>query len=527
MGSFERKDLRICMLRCTDLINILRAYPDLYPIQDGANHVLSTLFRVVVRTVPSDAEIHTLSVYDQEILVKALKTCSSLLAEVSKVLTAYAPIDALCLDEKTKSVILNEVVCRYALQEDLKKLALALFAPHISMNQRKGSWTVMLHKVQAHRDTILRQMGIIREIIEIYFPASDFRQSLDSTHSAAQKKKTEQGTVRMETNNCTLDNFQALGEAGEDSVEPPSSNDTICKTKVDNVFHETERNVLLRAALRDCAPDNGAHISLDKDADDALREAAISRIAVSSSFVRPCARPIAHQEIIEASSTKLDSAIEPLNALDTKYPKKVDAIRSKIDKSVLGNITGQKTNVAKDPSEATKPPFDVLQQIFKYYRSATVKDDLKDLAEPKTSDFEAHNFDSLSSQILPVSHNPILKGGLSESESGGSREEPSDTTCSLSAPVSLEDPLVIASPSLCSPEQSKPDNFSSQSLLKTCLSFPLRRPDDKVALATVCSHLQSVSSSNAENTASLILEAALPVNRKVSSRSNTPTEHRS
>lgn len=506
MPSFDKQDLRICFTRCSELLGILQAYPDLYPIQDGANQVLSTLFRVVVRTVPPDAELHKLQFDNQEILGETLRTCSSLLVEMSTVFSAYAPIDALCVHEKTMSVILNEVVCRYGFQEDLKRLALALLTPHIAMNPRKDIWAVMLNEVQSERDAIIRRLGIIREIIEIYSPASDFGQSVNSKPSTATMRNLENHFGQVEVNSHVPDEDHKLNGARRGSTDVPACPDTTFKTNAEKVFRETERNVRLRAALRTCAPEHGAYISLDKEADDALREAAICKIASPISFIPSGASIDAPEQALAASSSKSGSAIRPLIVVDTYDSEKGDDTCHNMHTEVLddnGSLS-METSVSSDAVEDTRASSETSKHSNECTRNASVEGDLKGLVAPKLNGTDSMDMISDSRQKLPFLHDSILKVRVSASDSVGSSKEALISFCSQESADS-EKSVFYAEPGLNSHGKTSSTNDSSDipQTLSTFKNLDVIRHID----AIVSCHLQCISASNAENTASLILEA--------------------
>ncbi|KAJ4393957.1 hypothetical protein N0V93_003174 [Gnomoniopsis smithogilvyi] len=445
MEQFNRYELRICILRCTELVDILQPYPDLHPIQDGANQVLSTLLRMVVRTIPLDAEIHNLAAYNQEIL---------------------------------------------------------------AIEQRRDSWAVTLDKVQSDRDAILLRMGFIREISEIYSPASNFRQSVGLAHSAATTNTLDKEIKQVEAIGRVSSEDENTGEVGEDETKILNSNATVYKTKVETVLHETDRNILMRAALRDCASGNGAYISLDKDADDALREAAINKIAGSISAAHPCASLDAQKQIVAASRIESESAIEPSTNVDRKKPEKVDVSCSNTDTNVLDNLKVHRTTASSDTVEDTElTTFDIAQQSDECIRDAVAKDHWRGLVEPKLSGSESNETDSSSEQPLPALHILALNHNVSEPNTSGSRRVAPVNTCSLDSPVALKDMHFVVDPEISGLEETSSNNASSR--ISSKLPTPSTRHFTDLPLgADISSHLENISPSNAENTASLILETS-------------------
>jgi len=264
-------------MECTEAITALRPFADLDPIRKGTNEVLCALLRINQAANDDYAKINALEQVDQETIQSQLRTCQAALVAMTEVFASYDLIRNLQFDEEPRDIIQLEIINIPGFHFDLDQLAMSLHDLHkiTDMFQMSGFCALQ----EWYTSSIQSRLTKTRQLIDIFDSTSSFRQQLSASMRTQTRKKEQ---------SCMTDTIPRLVPDGpsapltQDHEHNANSGAGATYPTIEQVFQEAKQESLLRVALREAAAGIPGHISLDKAADDALREAAIQRIAKSS-----------------------------------------------------------------------------------------------------------------------------------------------------------------------------------------------------------------------------------------------------
>ncbi|CAN8097920.1 unnamed protein product [Discula destructiva] len=218
----------------------------------------------------------------QHQLQTALKDCASTLVEIQRASACYASICKLSLDPLKKLYIKDTIIqveCFWGNMKSLANSLSALCQPEVESNNH---WKSINDAILCSIHALHGLVAVMHELGEIFIPTSEFRRKLTAKDSRTPPAQATPKAVQSHA--ATQVFFEDLpAHPTQDSItEKALHNNTSLTESVEYVAHEIRQDDLLREALRATAAGRPAFISLDKEADDALRQAAIERIASTS-----------------------------------------------------------------------------------------------------------------------------------------------------------------------------------------------------------------------------------------------------